>query len=127
MNIKFSHYLFFNKENIGSRRKLSRIYKIKLNSYAGRVLSRVYNFYFGNPINIQSEYRRYYKKEFKNCEDFLICRFNMPSELAKRILKESTHYVDLDYKGEEINFAFSYDDKLSDFFWNNVGGLVNEN
>lgn len=127
MNIKFSHYIFFNRKNVGSKRKLAKIYKVKLNSYAGRVVERIYNYYFGDSIKIKKEYKRYYRKEYNSCEDFLICRFNMSRELAKKILKENTHYVDLEFKGDEISYSFSYDDELTEFFWNNLGGLIDEN
>lgn len=126
MNLKFNNYLFFNKNEVGNRRSLLKKYKIKNKSYAGNVLLRIYDYYFGNAIHIKHEFKRYYKKEFATCDEYLVCRFNMPANLAKKICSEKTYYVDLDWKGEQIGWSFLYDNKLKEQFWNFVGGIEYE-
>lgn len=126
MNLKFDRYLFFNKDEVGSLRKLLKVYGVKKRSYAGKVVSRIYESYFGNPINIKKEFSKYYKKEFKTCEQYLICRFNMSESLARKICNEKRYYVNLDWKGDQIGYSFSYDDELSNQFWRFVGGIEYE-
>lgn len=126
MSLKFNNFLFFNKGEVGTRRRLLRRYKIKANSYAGKVISRIYNFYFGNAINIKRDFFRYYKKEFKTCEEYLICKFNMPEDLAKRVCNEKRYYVDLSWKGDQVGHEFSHNDKLKEQFWSFVGGIEYE-
>lgn len=126
MNLKFNRYLFFNKNEVGTPCRLLKKYKIKRNSYAGKVILRIYDSYFGNAINIKREFLRYYKKEFKTCEQYLVCRFNMSEDLAKRICDEKKYYVDLEWKGDQIGYSFSYDDELKEQFWDFVGGIEYE-
>ena len=126
MILKFNNYLFFNKKEIGTRSKLLRLYKVKKNTYAGQVVDRIYNSLFGNPINIKSEFLKYYKKEFEYCNQYLICHFNMPEELARKICNEKKYYVDLNWKVDQIWNSFTFDEILTEKFWNLVGGMVDE-
>lgn len=125
-NLKFNNYLFFNLYEVGTKARLLNLYKVKRNSYAGEVIGRIYDLYFGNPINYRKEFRRYYKKEFDNCEQYLVCRFNMSEELARKICRNKKYYVDLEWKGEQVGDCFSYDDELKNQFWGFVGGLEYE-
>jgi len=126
MNLKFNKFLFFNKSEVGTKNKLLRLYGVKKNSYAGRVVVRIYDSYFGKPIDIKKEFKKYYKKELKSCEQYLVCRFNMPEELAKRIVDEKKYYVDLEWQEDQPGLTFSYDDELKKQFWGFMGGLAYE-
>lgn len=126
MNLKFNNYLFFNKKDVGTKNRLLRLYGVKRNSYAGKVLARIYDSYFGKPISIKKEFSKYYKREFPCCEQYLVCRFNMPEELAKRICDEKQYYVHLDWQEEQPGLSFSYDEELKMQFWEFVGGLSYE-
>lgn len=125
-NLKFNNYLFFNLYEVGTKARLLNLYKVKKNSYAGEVIGRIYDLYFGNPINYRKEFRRYYKKEFDNCEQYLVCRFNMSEELARKVCRNKKYYVDLEWKGDQVGYYFSYDDELKNQFWGFVGGLEYE-
>lgn len=125
-NLKFNNYLFFNLYEVGTKARLLNLYKVKKNSYAGEVIGRIYDLYFGNPINYRKEFRRYYKKEFDNCEQYLVCRFNMSEELARKVCRNKKYYVDLEWKGDQVGVYFSYDDELKNQFWGFVGGLEYE-
>lgn len=125
-NLKFNNYLFFNVYEVGTKARLLNLYKVKRNSYAGEVIGRIYDLYFGNPINYRKEFHKYYKKEFDTCEQYLICRFNMSEELAQKICRNKKYYVDLAWKGDQVGDYFSYDDELKNQFWRFVGGLEYE-
>lgn len=125
--LKFNEYLFFNKKDIGTPNNILRYFKIKKNSYAGNVLLRVYHYYFGNAINLEKEYTKYYKKEFDNYKEYLICKFNMPSNLAEKIMNQKTLYVNLEWRGEQIKYSFYDDEKLRKLFLSYVGGIESEN
>lgn len=105
-NLKFNNYLFFNLYEVGTKARLLNLYKVKKNSYAGEVIGRIYDLYFGNPINYRKEFRRYYKKEFDNCEQYLVCRFNMSEELARKVCRNKKYYVDLEWKGDQVGDYF---------------------
>lgn len=126
MNLKFNGFLFFNKNEVGSKSILLKKYGVKKNSYAGNVLARIYDQYFGNSIEIKKEYKRYYKKEFRDYVQYLVCRFNMPETLAIKISEEKKYYVNLNWKEEQPGSRFSYDDDLRKQFWDFVGGLEDE-
>ena len=126
MNLKFKDYIFFNKNDIGSKRKLLKMYKVKKNSFAGKTISRIYDYYFGNSTNIKKEFYRYYKREFVDKLEYLTCHLNIPEDLAQKICDEKKYYVNLNWKGDQIGYSFLNDDKLKNQFWDFVGGIEYE-
>ena len=96
-------------------------------SYAGDVIKRVYQYYFGDATSIRKEYKRCYKNEYNDYIDYIICHFNVPKDIAKAICKKNVFYVDLNSRGEHIADHFLYDEELKEQYWNLVGGVENEN
>lgn len=123
MNMKFKEYLFFEKISVKSKRKLLKYFGIRKNTYAGDVATRLYDYFYKNATNLKREYRKYYKKEFADYKDYLICRFNMPEHVAKRLCGENRYYVNLKWKGEHPGDYFEEDDVLRKKFWDFMGGL----
>lgn len=126
-SIRVNTYIFFDKKVVGSRRSLQKKFGLKGRSYAGNIMRRIYHYYFENAINVKREYKKFYKKEFPQYIDYLVCHFNISNQLADKISKSKLYYSDLEWKSDHINYSFSYDEKLSDLFWNSVGGYCNEN
>ena len=60
--IKYNRSIFFEKKTVGSPRKLTRAYGVKYNSYAGEVLRRIHHYFFGDSIDLEKEYRKYYEE-----------------------------------------------------------------
>lgn len=108
-------------------RKLIKKYGVKYNSYAGQVLKRIYQYYFGNSINLRQDYRKYYRKEYESFNDYLECHLGFPKEVINRMEGEKFLCVNLDGKGERAGESFSYEDELKKQFWEMVGGADSEN
>lgn len=125
--VKFDRYIFFDKKQIGTINRMLRHYGVRKNSYAGGVIVRLYNYYFGNSIDVKKEFKKYYYKEYdKNYNEYLQCHFDMPERLSSVISKSKVFYVDLDGKFDRVGDSF-YDDDLVEDFWNYLGGIDNEN
>ncbi len=124
--IRYDRYIFFDKKTIGSVRKLTRQFGVRYNSFAGEVIQRIYHFYFGDAINLNKEYKRFYKNEFEDVDKYVACRLGIPKEVRKRLIGNRIFYVNLDEKGEDLDNSFDYDDELKNTFWDLLGGLENE-
>ena len=127
MIIEVNGYCFFSKKKIGSINKIHRYFGIKRGTYAGRTISRLYYEYFGCAYRIDKYYRKYYRKEFPSCEEFLVCRYNLPLDLAKTIVQGKLWCTDMGIKRDQISYSFSYDDELTKLFSDYVGGIQHEN
>ncbi len=125
--IRYDRFVFFDKKNVCSAHKLARIYGVECDSYAGDVLHRIHHFFFGDATDLRKEYRRFYKNEFDDVDQFLECHLNIPENVRRRLIGHSISYVNLDEKGEDLSDSFSYDDELKSQFWNLMGGIDDEN
>lgn len=123
MNMKFKDYFFFEKNSVKSKRKLLKYFGVRRNTYAGNVAERLHDYFYKNATNLKREYWKYYRKEFGDYEEYLICRFNMPERVAKLLCGEKIYYVNLKWKGEHPGDYFEYDDALRMKFWDFMGGL----
>lgn len=127
MIIKANGYCFFDRNSIGSKRKLQKYYGVKNNSFAGNTIARLYKQYFGNAYRVRKIYKKFYRKEFPSCKDFLICRFNLSSNLAQEVVEKKLFYTNMEMKIDEISDSFYYDEELVNLFKQYVGGVRNEN
>ena len=50
---------------------------VKKKTFAGNMISRMYDYYFQGAINFRREYRKYYRKEFCSVEKFIEEHFNI--------------------------------------------------
>lgn len=125
--VKYGNYIFFEKRVVGSPRKLIRRYGVKHKSYAGEVLERIYYYFFGDAVDINKEYKKFYKKEYDSLDMYLECHLGIPERVRHKISTKKLLCVDLDSKGQRIGDSFYYDDGLREQFWDMVGGIENEN
>lgn len=127
MVIKVNNYCFFNKREIGSLRKMQRKFGVKKDSYAGNIIKRLYYEFFGQACSVKSYYRKYYRKEYSSCEEFLNCRFAISPELANIIVKEKLWFSNMKSKRDSISIYLNYENSLRDIFVKYVGGITYEN
>lgn len=128
MIIKVNGYCFFDKKNIGSKRKMQKYFGVKNKTYAGNIIERVYYYYFGNAINLKKYFKRYYSQEFQSFEEFLIYRLNLSNEFARKIADKNLYFTNLNIKQDTIQYLFDDDeDKLTCIFEEYVGGIEIEN
>ncbi len=126
MIIKANDCCFFDKKSIGNKRKMLKYYGVKSKTYAGKTVGRIYDQYFANAYSINKLYRKYYRKEFPSCKEYLICRFNLSQDLAEEIANKKLYCTNMKIKRDQISYSFAYDDELADIFTNYVGEIRNE-
>lgn len=124
--IIYNKMVLFEKRSVLSLKNLLKKYGVRGNSYAGEVLKRIYQYYFGDAVDMFKEYKKYYKNEFKTFDSYLECHLGLPEELRKKLEFRKIFYVNLDGKGEHIGDSFSYDDELKYQFWEIAGGIEYE-
>ena len=126
--VKYGNYIFYEKKVVGSVSRLVRKFGVRRKSYAGEVVERIYYYYFGDAVNINKEYKKFYKYEFNNLDMYLECHMGIPESVRRRLSAKKLLCVDLDSKGQRIGDSFYYDDDgLKEQFWNMVGGVEIEN
>lgn len=70
------------------------------NSYASRVVDRIYDYYFSGAKNLKKEYWKYYRHEFPTCRDFLMKRFNMSAKEAEEFNSIKTFYKEMTFEAD---------------------------
>lgn len=126
MIILVNEYCFFDRHKIGSVFKFQRYLGVKHNSYAGTVARRLYFQYFGDSHNLHRYYKKYYRKEFCSCVEFLECRLMIEHDLAESISKGNLSFASFKSKSDGIKYSFDYDENLVNLFREYVGGIKNE-
>ena len=59
--IIYNKMVLFEKRSVLSLKNLLKKYGVRGNSYAGEVLKRIYQYYFGDAVDMFKEYKKYYK------------------------------------------------------------------
>lgn len=119
-------YCFFNKRKIGSVLKFQRYLGVKPNSYAGTIARRLYFQYFGDSKNLLRYYKKYYKKEFPSCAEFVVCRLMVEYELIKSISNKNLSFASFNSKRDNIKYSLDFDETMIDIFCTYVGGVKHE-
>ena len=65
---KINGRIFFKHKDVPCKRRVMKTLGVKKNTFAGNMISRVYDYYFQGAINLKKEYRKYYQ------ERILLCR-----------------------------------------------------
>ena len=72
-------------KDVPCKRRVMKTLGVKKNTFAGNMISRVYDYYFQGAINLKKEYRKYYRKEFCSVEKFIEEHFNIELDDAKKL------------------------------------------
>ena len=81
---KINGRIFFKHKDVPCKRRVMKTLGVKKNTFAGNMISRVYDYYFQGAINLKKEYRKYYRKEFCSVEKFIEEHFNIELDDAKK-------------------------------------------
>ena len=127
MIYKTSEFVFFTHRACKNSRIFLKYLGVKKKSYAGRVARRLYNEFFGTKYKLNKYYKKYYGNEYESCSSFLINRWNLGEELAKKISKGNYYFTVRSYKKDNPSYYFDYDENLKSIFYNFVGGISYEN
>ena len=119
--------VYFKKKEIPRKSEVMRRLGGKKNTFAGNMISRVYDYYFDGALNLKKEYRRYYRKEFANIEVFIEEHFNIEHEEAIELANEDYSIKYCTARSIERNIeTLNYDEAFKKAFSDAVGGLRDE-
>lgn len=127
MIYKTKEIIAFKSSDKKSLGRFLRYLKVKRHSYAGMNAARIYNEFFGDSYSLKRYYKKYYKREFDSCAEFLVNRWNISDGLAEKLSSENYHFTFCDYKNDRLSWFFSHDEKLVELFSDFVGGIYREN
>ena len=119
--------VYFRRRNIPYKRRVMKNMGVKRNTFAGNMVSRVYDYYFQGSINFRKEYRKYYRKEFASVVEFIEEHFNIEYDDAKKFAEGNYSMKDCSRHTIERNIETLNDDEnFKGAFSKAVGGFINE-
>lgn len=124
---KIDGRIYFRKKDIPSKSKVMKILGVRKKSFAGNMISRVYDYYFQGAISFREEYRKYYRKEFSSIESFIEEHFNLEHHEAKKLAELDYSMKECSRRSIERNIeTLNYDRSFKMAFSKAVGGLEDE-
>lgn len=124
---KINGRIYFRQKDIPHKRRVMKALGVKKNTFAGNMISRVYDYYFQGAINFRKEYKKYYRKEFSSVDKFIQERFNIECEDAKKLAEGNYSIKECSHRSIERNIeTLNYDESFKNAFSKAVGGLEDE-
>lgn len=124
---KIEGKIYFRKKDIPCKRRVMKILGVKKNTFAGNMVSRVYDYYFQGAVNFRKEYRKYYRKEFSSIERFIEEHFNIEHDEAQKLAASDYSMKECSRRSIERNIeTLNYDESFKEAFSEAVGGLKDE-
>ena len=118
---------YFRQKDIPCKRRVMKSLGVKKNTFAGNMISRIYDYYFQGAINFRKEYRKYYRKEFCTVEKFIEEHFNIECDDAKKLAEGDYSMKECSRRSIERNIeTLNYDRGFKKAFSKAVGGLEDE-
>lgn len=121
---KYGDIIFFNKNRTMKKRNFIKLFKVKKRTYFYDLYSRLYDFIIGGSTNLYNEYKKYYKKEYKDFDKFLTERFNMDRELLNKFNNKNSYYKKIDLKCDQAVHNLAQDDEIREIISQFMGGYV---
>ena len=119
--------LYFDNASLPSKRTIMLRMGVKRHTFAGNMVARLYDFYFGEAIDFNKEYRRYYKKEYLSLVDYMEQHHNVSHDDAVFMAKGSFSMKNCFFNSVERNIETVCTDKaLMDAFSEALGGFIDE-
>ncbi len=124
---KINGKIYFRQKDIPHKRWIMKKMGVKKNTFAGNMISRVYDYYFQGAINFRKEYKKYYRKEFSSVDKFIQEHFNIECGDAKKLAEGNYSMKECSRRSIERNIeTLNYDESFKDAFSKAVGGLEDE-
>ena len=119
--------VYIQKKNVPRKSKVMKKLGVKKNTFAGNMVSRVYDYYFDGALNFRKEYRKYYRKEFSSVEEFIEEHFNIEHENAVKLAAGNYSIKECSHRSIERNIeTLNYDESFKEAFSEAIGGLKDE-
>ncbi len=119
--------IYFPARKIPKKNIVLKRMGVRKNTFAGDAMSRLYDYYFKDAVNLQDEYKQYYIKEFATVIIFMEEHLNMEHDLAVRLAKGNYSMKHCTSESIERNIeTLNYDAELKQMFSNAIGGIEDE-
>lgn len=128
-SIAFKEYgiIYFPKKKIPRKHCVMKKMGVRKNTFAGNAVSRMYDYYFKDAINLKKEYKKYYRKEFDSAIKFIEEHLNMEHALAVKLAYGNYSIKYCTSQSVERNIeTLNYDEKLKKSFSDAIGGIADE-
>ena len=122
--VKYGDLVFFNKNNRMKKKNFKNLFKVKKKTYFYNLYSRLYDFLIGGDTNLYKEFKKYYNKEYKSFEEFLIERYNMDEELLKKFKNRKSYYKKFDTMCDQVVHSLAQDEEIEEIINKFMGGYV---
>lgn len=124
---KIDERIYFRQKNIPRKRQVMKKMGVKRNTFAGNMISRIYDYYFQGAINFRREYKKYYRKEFPSVEKFIQEHYNIKLDAARKLAEGNYSMKECSRRSIERNIeTLNYDKEFKSAFSKAVGGLEDE-
>ena len=124
---KINGRIYFRQKDIPHKRRVMKTMGVKRNTFAGNMISRVYDYYFQGAINFRKEYRRYYRNEFSSVDKFIQEHYNIECDDAQKLAEGNYSMKECSRRSIERNIeTLNYDESFKNAFSEAVGGLEDE-
>jgi len=119
--------IYFPTRKIPQKHTVLKRLGVKRRSFAGGMISRMYDYYFSGAVDFYSEYRRYYSKEYNSLPEFIEEHYNIDHAHALQYAKEHYSMKNCSYHSIERNIeTLNYDSEFKTMFSDAVGGILDE-
>ena len=122
--VKYGDLVFFNKNNRMKKKNFINLFKVKKKTSFYNLYSRLYDFLIGGDTNLYKEFKKYYNKEYKSFEEFLIERYNMDEELLKKFKNRKSYYKKFDTMCDQVVHSLAQDEEIEEIINKFMGGYV---
>lgn len=119
--------IFFPVDLLPKKGKVLKTLGVRKNTFAGNMVSRMYDYYFSGAVDFYKEYRKYYSREFPSLKEYIEERYNIDPSLAKKY--STGHYCmnECSRRSIERNVeTLNYDEDFKHKFSEAVGGIEDE-
>ena len=125
--MRSKNYILFIKGLRTSKIGIYKYFGVRKNSYAGTIISRIYDYYCIGARNLFLEYLRFYRKEFSSYKEFLIQKYNVDDKAIEKVVPKRLYCKDIEKALDGQIDNFSYYDNFAKMIKEFIGWQTNEN
>lgn len=115
--------MFFRESWLPPKWLVQKRLGVQKSTYAGNVISRMYDYYFQGAVNFKWEYRTYYRKEFATVENYLEQRYHFSREEAEVLVEGNYSMKSYGAESPEKNMEnLNYDKDFEKAFYHALTG-----
>lgn len=119
--------VYFRNKDIPRKSKFIDMLGVKKGTFAGNMVSRVYDYYFRGALNIKREYQKFYKREFESPQQFIEEHFNIDDNEAKKLAADNYFMKECYHRAfDGIMETMNYDKSIKEAISDAMGGLEDE-